>query len=168
MVAADSSRLIPAVASPAGPVRSPLAETLAPIEEWFARQGWRPLDFQRQCWEAYLTGRSGLLQVPTGSGKTYAAVMGPIAELLEEARTAGAEPAGLRLVVITPLRALSRECNQLVAARPGSRPEERLAAVALVAPFTIDNGLLTQTLKPRRDRISARDAAVIAGFYGEG
>jgi long-chain acyl-CoA synthetase len=66
------------------------------------------------------------------------------------------------------LRALSRECNQLLAARPGSRPEERLAAVALVAPFTIDNGLLTQTLKQRRDRISARDAAVIAGFYGEG
>jgi ATP-dependent Lhr-like helicase len=116
MVAADSSRLIPAVASAAGPVRSPLAETLAPIEEWFARQGWRPLDFQRQCWEAYLTGRSGLLQVPTGSGKTYAAVMGPIAELLEDARTAGAEPAGLRLVVITPLRALSRDLRLAIEA----------------------------------------------------
>ena len=38
--------------------------------------------FQRQAWQAYLAGESGLIQVPTGSGKTYAAVMGPLAELL--------------------------------------------------------------------------------------
>jgi len=52
---------------------------LAPIEAWFVQQGWTPMAFQRQCWAAYLAGESGLLQVPTGSGKTYAAVMGPIA-----------------------------------------------------------------------------------------
>jgi long-chain acyl-CoA synthetase len=40
--------------------------------------------------------------------------------------------------------------------------------VALVEPFTMENGLLTQTLKQRRDRIAARDAAVIASLYGEG
>jgi long-chain acyl-CoA synthetase len=37
-----------------------------------------------------------------------------------------------------------------------------------VAPFTIDNGLLTQTLKQRRDRISDRDRAAIAALYGDG
>ncbi|MFM7311736.1 MAG: DEAD/DEAH box helicase, partial [Cyanobium sp.] len=58
---------------------------LGPIEAWFAGRGWRPMDFQRRCWQAYLAGESGLLQVPTGSGKTYAAVMGPIAEALAEA-----------------------------------------------------------------------------------
>jgi long-chain acyl-CoA synthetase len=36
-----------------------------------------------------------------------------------------------------------------------------------VEPFTIDNGLLTQTLKQRRDRIAARDARAIASLYGE-
>ena len=78
-------------------------DLLAPIEAWFERQGWTPLPFQRQCWQAYLAGESGLIQVPTGSGKTYAAVMGPIAELL-------AEPSpGLRLLYLTPLRALSRD-----------------------------------------------------------
>ncbi|MFM8936122.1 MAG: ligase-associated DNA damage response DEXH box helicase [Vulcanococcus sp.] len=79
---------------------------LAPIEAWFVQQGWTPMAFQRQCWAAYLAGESGLLQVPTGSGKTYAAVMGPIAELLAEARS-GSD--GLGLLVITPLRALSRD-----------------------------------------------------------
>jgi len=79
-------------------------QRLAPIEAWFSQQGWTPMAFQRQSWKAYLDGDSGLIQVPTGSGKTYAAVMGPIAELL-----ADGSPAGLRLLVITPLRALSRD-----------------------------------------------------------
>ena len=69
--------------------------------------------FQRQAWQAYMAGESGLIQVPTGSGKTYAAVMGPIAELLAEAGWSadhpGTQPAGLRLLYLTPLRALSRD-----------------------------------------------------------
>ncbi|MGA0020613.1 MAG: ligase-associated DNA damage response DEXH box helicase [Vulcanococcus sp.] len=77
-------------------------KALAPIEAWFEHQGWTPMRFQRDCWQAYLNGESGLLQVPTGSGKTYAAVMGPMAEML-------AKPGGLQLLVITPLRALSRD-----------------------------------------------------------
>jgi long-chain acyl-CoA synthetase len=63
------------------------------------------------------------------------------------------------------LRALKSECNRLLAARPGSRPDERLAGVALVEPFTQENGLLTQTLKQRRDRIAERDAAAIERIY---
>ena len=64
------------------------------------------------------------------------------------------------------LRTLMRECNQLLKQRVGSRGDERLAGVALVAPFSIENGLLTQTLKQRRDRITARDAVVIERLYG--
>jgi long-chain acyl-CoA synthetase len=64
------------------------------------------------------------------------------------------------------LKALSGEFNRLLAARPGSRPDERLAGVALVEPFSIDNGLLTQTLKQRRDRITDRDGAAIEAIYG--
>ena len=64
------------------------------------------------------------------------------------------------------LKALSREFNRVLAARAGSRPDERLAGVAVVAPFTIENGLLTQTLKQRRDRIAKRDEAAIEALYG--
>ncbi|QEY33372.1 ligase-associated DNA damage response DEXH box helicase [Synechococcus sp. RSCCF101] len=78
---------------------------LGPIEAWFATRGWTPMPFQRRAWQAELAGREGLIQVPTGSGKTYAAVMGPIASMLAD------DPArpGLRLVYLTPLRALSRD-----------------------------------------------------------
>ena len=58
--------------------------SLQPIHDWFDIQGWEPLPFQSQTWEAYLEGRSGLIQVPTGSGKTFAAVMGPIARMLQQ------------------------------------------------------------------------------------
>ena len=80
------------------------AKVLEPIEAWFALQGWTPMAFQRQCWTAYLHGQSGLLQVPTGAGKTYAAVLGPVAEMLQRP-----DSKGLQLLVITPLRALSRD-----------------------------------------------------------
>jgi len=63
------------------------------------------------------------------------------------------------------LKALNREFNRVLTARAGSRPDERLAGVAVVAPFTIENGLLTQTLKQRRDRIAQRDAAAIEALY---
>ena len=82
------------------------AAALEPIESWFARRAWEPLPFQRQAWCADLEGRSGLIQVATGAGKTYAAVLGPIARLLAE--PGGPQP-GLRLLVLTPLRALSRD-----------------------------------------------------------
>ncbi|ESA33412.1 dead deah box helicase [Leptolyngbya sp. Heron Island J] len=85
-----------------------MASPLSPILAWFQRQQWQPLPFQQQTWDAYLAGKSGLVQVPTGSGKTYAAVMGPIAEML-------ANPGkGLQLLYITPLRALSRDIEKSI------------------------------------------------------
>ena len=64
------------------------------------------------------------------------------------------------------LNLLMRECNRMLRLRPGARGDERLCGVGLVEPFSIDNGLLTQTLKQRRDRIGRRDAAVIQWIYG--
>ncbi|MBD0335135.1 MAG: ligase-associated DNA damage response DEXH box helicase [Cyanobacteria bacterium Co-bin13] len=83
-------------------------QSLQPIYDWFSQQGWQPLAFQQETWQAYLTGSSGLIQVPTGSGKTYAAVMGPLAAMLETPGT------GLQLLYITPLRSLSRDIEQSI------------------------------------------------------
>ena len=78
---------------------------LAPIHQWFQKKGWTPLTFQQRTWDAFLAGHSGLIQVPTGSGKTFAAVMGPIARMLSESSSG----TSIKLVYITPLRALSRD-----------------------------------------------------------
>jgi ATP-dependent Lhr-like helicase len=51
--------------------------------KYFRSIGRTPFDFQTQTWQAYLAGQSGLLQAPTGMGKTLAAAMGPVADWLD-------------------------------------------------------------------------------------
>lgn len=75
------------------------------IEGWFAGRGWQVLPHQTASWEAIGSGHSGILQMPTGSGKTYASFLGFLPEL------GGGEP-GLKLLYITPLRALARDIEQ--------------------------------------------------------
>lgn len=87
------------------------AMTDAP-ERFFAAQGWSPFPFQRRAWEAFAEGRSGLISVPTGAGKTYAAFGGPLsllASLPRPAAPARRRPRSLRVLYITPLRAVSRD-----------------------------------------------------------
>jgi len=79
--------------------------------EWFARQSWEPFEFQLRSWHAYLKGRSGLLNAPTGSGKTYALLMPVCLEMLAEEES-GKEISGLRAIWITPLRALAKEIGR--------------------------------------------------------
>ena len=74
-------------------------------EEWFVRSGWEPFPFQREAWAAYSAGECGLIHASTGTGKTYAAFLGPVLEALGEPPSDSPPP--LRLLWITPLRALS-------------------------------------------------------------
>ena len=60
---------------------------------------------------------------------------------------------------------LKMEMNKILANRQGSRREERLISIALVEPFTIENGLLTQTLKQKREKIIQRDLELINEIY---
>ncbi len=79
------------------------------VREWFAQHDWKPFEFQEEVWRAYLRGESGLIHAATGTGKTYAAWLGPILEWLEQYPAApprrGAAP--LTVLWITPLRALA-------------------------------------------------------------
>jgi len=84
------------------------------VEEWFAERDWEPFDYQRQVWEAFLAGKSGLLNAPTGSGKTYALWMPMLIKWINEHPKTYKELAdnGLQLLWITPLRALARDIEQ--------------------------------------------------------
>jgi len=74
-------------------------------DAWFERMGWSAFAFQRDTWEAYADGYHGLLNAPTGSGKTYALII-PI--LREIAPTAGN---GLQAIWLSPIRALTKEIS---------------------------------------------------------
>lgn len=73
------------------------------IEHWFKDKGWKPLSFQRQAWKHILSGASGIVNAPTGSGKTYS-VLGGVIETLK-----CTNPSGLACIWITPIRALAKE-----------------------------------------------------------
>lgn len=78
--------------------------------QWFQQQGWKPFSFQLAAWEAYLDGHHGLVNAPTGSGKTYSLLVPIVLEFLREYSDAGERTNnGLRAVWITPIRALTRE-----------------------------------------------------------
>ncbi len=101
------------------------------VRAWFSARGWSPFAFQEEAWEAFERGESGLINVPTGAGKTYAAYLGPLAAVVGELQRTHAvgraavpgDPTGttekrprlkavglgLRVLFITPLRAVSRD-----------------------------------------------------------
>ena len=70
---------------------------------WFSTMGWTPFPFQLEAWKAHLSGKSGLVNAPTGSGKTYSLCL-PI--ILEGLAT---KERKIQAIWITPIRALSKE-----------------------------------------------------------
>ncbi len=74
-----------------------------PAFAWFQTLGWSPFDFQTQSWEAYFQGLSGLVNAPTGSGKTYSLLIPILLEGMNQPQP------GIKAIWITPIRALAKE-----------------------------------------------------------
>jgi ATP-dependent helicase Lhr and Lhr-like helicase len=126
------------------------------------RRGREPFDFQVEAWRAYLAGESGLVSAPTGMGKTLAAWGGPLIDSMRPApaRDTGcgaghpdaARARGLRLLWVTPLRALANDLAINL----------RDTAAALGADWRIDLRTGdTSSTRRRRQRTDPPDALVI-------
>lgn len=72
---------------------------------WFGNRGWEPFDFQTDAWAAYLQGKHGLVNAPTGSGKTYSLVIPILLSALHSPKKSGK----LRAIWVSPIRALAKE-----------------------------------------------------------
>lgn len=77
----------------------------AKIEAWFAQKTWQAHAFQLKTWKVFGEGKNGLLNAPTGSGKTYAMWI----PILRKIVCNSTKSSGLQAIWITPLRALSIE-----------------------------------------------------------
>lgn len=78
--------------------------------KWFKQKKWKPFAFQKATWQAIHENKSGLLNSPTGSGKTYAIWFGVLESYYKKhPQKKKAKDAGLHCLWITPLRALSKE-----------------------------------------------------------
>ncbi len=80
-----------------------------PINAWFRSRNWKPFAFQREVWDSYSHGESGLIHAATGTGKTLAAWLGPLREWMNGD---GEAYPPLRVLWITPLRALVADTEQ--------------------------------------------------------
>jgi ATP-dependent Lhr-like helicase len=89
------------------------ARAVKSVLDWFISRGWKPFTFQKEVWDAYRNGDSGLIHAATGTGKTYAAWLGPLLEWMEGD---GEAHPPLRVLWITPLRALVADTEQALRA----------------------------------------------------
>ena len=83
----------------------------AKTREWFLSSVGTPTEAQRMGWQAISEGRDALISSPTGSGKTLAAFLYFLDEMRREL-DAGALAEGLRIVYVSPLKALGNDIRQ--------------------------------------------------------
>jgi ATP-dependent helicase Lhr and Lhr-like helicase len=87
------------------PTLDAMVDKLEIGKKWFEEQGWTPFKFQLEAWQSAMVGFSGLVNAPTGSGKTYSLLIPIILESKGDKR----KLKGPTAIWITPIRALAKE-----------------------------------------------------------
>ena len=84
------------------------------IAAWLAGRSFRPFTYQEEAWQHIIDGTSGLVNAPTGMGKTFSVFLGALIQFINEHpkdyRTKNKN--GLQLLWITPLRALAKDIGR--------------------------------------------------------
>jgi len=129
------------------------------LREWwasrFTEKGASPTEAQLEGWKAIRRGDDTLIAAPTGSGKTLAAFLTSIDQLLREGLEQGGLPDEVRVIYVSPLKALSadihknlaeprREIHALApsikitaAVRSGDTPQNERAAMLRTPPHIL-------------------------------
>jgi ATP-dependent Lhr-like helicase len=104
------------------------------IREWMGSQGRQPFAFQEETWEHVLAGESGLVNAPTGCGKTFSVFLGVLIDFInrhpEDWRKVGG--LGMQLLWVSPLRALAKDIGRAM--------EEVIAELGMRWQVGIRNG----------------------------
>ena len=117
------------------------------VREWFTRAFAEPTPAQVRAWPAISTGAHALVSAPTGSGKTLAAFLWALDRLVAEPPPADPKQRALRLVYVSPLKALGYDVERnlraplrgigadvRVAVRTGDTPQKERAAMLRTPP----------------------------------
>ncbi len=115
--------------------------------DWFTRAFDGPTAAQEQAWPAIASGEHVLISAPTGSGKTLAAFLYGIDQLAAEPAPTTRKDRRIRLVYVSPLKALSYDVDRnlrtplrgigaelQVAVRTGDTPQRERAQMLREAP----------------------------------
>jgi ATP-dependent helicase Lhr and Lhr-like helicase len=104
------------------------------IQAWLQSLGRQPFLFQEETWDAIQQGQSGLVNAPTGSGKTFSVFIGALIQFINEhpSNYQSKKKNGLQLMWITPLRALAKDIGRAM--------EEVIAQLGMNWAVGIRNG----------------------------
>ena len=84
------------------------------ILSWFTMNGIRPFEFQEETWDHIIQSHSGLVNAPTGCGKTFSVFLGALIDFINEHPETYLVKSRnhLRLIWVTPLRALAKDIGR--------------------------------------------------------
>jgi ATP-dependent Lhr-like helicase len=83
------------------------------IYRWMKEKGIEPFLFQEKTWASIMDGKSGLVNAPTGCGKTFSVFLGAlIAFINDHPDYQTRKNNGLQMLWITPLRALAKDIGR--------------------------------------------------------
>jgi len=84
------------------------------ITGWLASKGYHPFSFQQQTWQHIINHESGLVNAPTGCGKTFSVFLGAVINFINHHPDdyKSKKNNGLLLLWITPLRALAKDIGR--------------------------------------------------------
>ena len=85
------------------------------LRGWWEGRFGAPTPAQSDGWQAIRRGEHTLIAAPTGSGKTLAAFLTAIDELFREGAETGALPDEVRVIYVSPLKALSADIHKNLA-----------------------------------------------------
>lgn len=104
------------------------------VNAWLESRGFIPFKFQEEAWEHIINHQSGLVNAPTGCGKTYSVFLGAIIDFINEHPKdyKSQSKNSLQLLWVTPLRALAKDIGRAM--------EEVIAELGLSWKIGIRNG----------------------------
>lgn len=84
------------------------------IKTWLSSKGYNPFAFQEETWSHIIDGKSGLVNAPTGCGKTFSVFLGALIRYINQYPDdfQSAKKNGLQLLWVTPLRALAKDIGR--------------------------------------------------------
>ncbi|MGV3527337.1 MAG: ligase-associated DNA damage response DEXH box helicase [Flavisolibacter sp.] len=84
------------------------------INDWLASKELRPFAYQKEAWQHIIRGQSGLVNAPTGTGKTFSVFLGAVIQFINEHPNDYRERKNnkLQLLWISPLRALAKDLGR--------------------------------------------------------
>jgi ATP-dependent helicase Lhr and Lhr-like helicase len=117
------------------------------IKNWLATKALKAFAYQEETWQHIIDGKSGLVNAPTGTGKTFSVFLGALIQFINQypKNYQSKSKNGLQLIWVTPLRALAKDIGRAM--------EEVIAELNMQWKIGIRNGDTSLSERQKQKRM---------------